>query len=191
MNDFQDKAFKGPWTLSDETVVKSLGGGRIIGLSIYCSLSLKGRRHPVWACSYSCRRGLQVLATEDYTTQERDEAERQMDKAMRRVGDKTRQRCFRTGMVFFIERALNDLEIARLPKDWPHVLTVAPSIPLEVLWSTVEECPSHQPCASPGWTEHPEEPKLMIPVGCGVCSSCAARAQVIEREKESDGGMRL
>lgn len=96
------------------------------------------------------------------------------------VGDADRQRSFRMNVTLCRHRALTPEEVAGLPDSFHD----APAIdiaggPVEVLWENVPTRPSTQPCESPGrYTMDAARPDLWVPVDCGRCAPCRARAQI-------------
>ncbi len=108
-----------------------------------------------------------------------DEMSAGLDVLMAGVGDVDRQREFRMCITLCRHRALTQGEFDALPVWWheapPYDIAGGP---VEVRWHRgVPESPSTKPCANPH-RERVGSPveRLWLPMDCGACESCLARA---------------
>ena len=140
---------------------------------------MEGR--PVWLASYSVKdpEG-EIVATGDWTPEQLAEGEKQIRKALRRIGDENRERCFRMNVTLCVHRAASDEEIESLPRSWHEDLAGIAGGPVEVLWSRgCRESASSQPCENPGHKVlYSPRPDLWIPEDCGECPPCLARLEL-------------
>lgn len=136
---------------------------------------------PVWLASYHRRdKTGRIIATGDYSESEMKFAERQLKKLLRRVGNPEKERCFRMNITVCLHRAATLEEVMGLPPSWHDDHSGIAGGPVEVLWSKgCKESSSAQPCKDP--ERHildPSRPDLWIPMDCGECGPCMARAAI-------------
>lgn len=150
---------------------------------------------PVWLASLSRRSLLtnRFIPTGRWSPRLREESIRLLRDALDGRGDPGRERVFRMNVTLCLHRALSarDLEQLGTPFD-PSLSTDLAGGPVEVLWESVPGRASTRPCASP--RRHfldPREPELWLPLDCGTCASCRARAQVSgpEHHQSNAGGL--
>lgn len=134
----------------------------------------------MWLASFSLRKlGFQV-ASEHYTPDEIVDAEKQLLRVLRGVGDKSRQKFSRHVGSFSIQRACTEAEINGLPRSFHQAGWGYFGGPIEVLWHTgFELLPSSLPCVSPGRIQSPANPHLWYPEDCGECGPCLARLELL------------
>lgn len=96
------------------------------------------------------------------------------------LGDRSRERIFRMNLTLCVHRALTDEECARLPASfWEGDAEGIAGAPVAVLWENVPGALSTKPCAAPHKAPisgYARDPDGWIPVDCGICPSCLARA---------------
>ena len=104
-------------------------------------------------------------------------AERAIKKALRGVGNRDHERCFRMQAILGVQRAASDEEVAGLPESWGSDVSGMACGPVEVLWSKgCPEPPSVQPCENPARVPTSDvNPELWFPEDCGECPPCEAR----------------
>lgn len=117
----------------------------------------------------------------DWTERQRARADQILDVVLRDVGDDTRERSFSMCLTHCRHRAVSDAELARLPESWacsrPRSLAGGP---LVVHWTRgVTPTLSADPCDRVTLAPHPKF-GAMMPVECGFCPPCKARA-IVER----------
>jgi len=139
---------------------------------------------PVWLCSLSRRTVLtnKIVPTTRWSHAMMTEADALIDAVLGELGDKARQRSFRMQVTLCGHRACSPGEVRHLPPDfWHGPATGLAGGPVDILWETVPGSLSTKPC------EHPRrqridassaDPDLWIPIECGVCPSCLARARI-------------
>jgi len=133
---------------------------------------------PVWLASISRRRpNSQVVYVPDWSPSQRREAERLLALVLRDAGDVSRERLFRMNVTLCLHRAATDDEVATAPS-W---FMTAPGCglaggPVEIIRETVPGGPSTRPCESPSLQRLDRSPHGWIPIGCGLCAPCVARA---------------
>lgn len=141
---------------------------------------MEGR--PVWLASVSLKRRSGTVATGTWDRSDLREAEDLIDRTLEGLGDTSREREFRMNITLCRHRAMTDTEIAAMPPEFRdgRAFDIAGS-PVEVLWSKgVKEAVSTQPCANPGHRVHNlSRPDLWIPIDCGACEPCKARARAL------------
>jgi hypothetical protein len=132
---------------------------------------------PVWLVSVSARRSGKIVPTSDWSRFDWEKARKLMHRALRGVGDETKERDFRMCVTACRHRALSKAEIVTIPDEWFDTPAVhLAGGPVEVLgYRGISEQPSCQACANPGRTPIPEMPHLYFPKDCGACESCLAR----------------
>lgn len=142
---------------------------------------------PVWLASVS-KRDMQrggIVPTPRWGNAGLAKAEKILRGVLDGVGDETRERYFRLNVTACFQRALSQAEYDVLPQSWldaPGVDTAG--IPVEVLWEKgIPDIPSTKPCADPGKEFLDRlDLNLWIPVPCGKCPSCLARAELVAKE---------
>lgn len=102
--------------------------------------------------------------------------ERVIDLALYGLGDSSRERAFRMNVTLCRHRACTDAEIAEFGGDTTAIDLAG--APIEHLWAKgFTPGPSSMPCAKPGHRPLSSgDPELWIPIDCGKCESCLARA---------------
>jgi hypothetical protein len=135
---------------------------------------------PVWLCSVSRAAGGRIKATGTWTAEEFAMAERLALSALAGVGDAQRQRAFRMNVTFCVHRAVSEAEGAALPACWADAPGCLAGGPVEALWSRgIEHRDAAMPCRDPRRIlADPRRPDLWLPVDCGLCPPCLARARV-------------
>jgi hypothetical protein len=136
---------------------------------------------PVWLASISRRdrRGA-LVATGRWSAPDVAAARSRLERALWGVGDESRQRLFRMNITLCLHRAPTDEEVAGLP-DWWHAApaTDLAGGPIEVLWESTPGAASTRPCLAPRRGLFPgAPPDLWVPLDCGRCPPCRARAAV-------------
>jgi hypothetical protein len=138
---------------------------------------------PVWLCSMSRRSTTtgDILATGLWSP----ETVRASTALLRRVlgpaGDASRERLFRMNVTLCLHRAISEAEDAALPASFHAAAPIdLAGGPVEVLWESEPGSASTRPCAAPG--RHPLDPRnplLWVPLDCGRCEPCRARAGIV------------
>lgn len=99
--------------------------------------------------------------------------------ALLRVGDTSRERLFRMNITYCLHRAATDAEV--LGQD-EHFRCEAPTGlaggPIEILSETEPGAASTRPCIAPTKHHIDRDPLLWVPIDCGACEPCRARARV-------------
>lgn len=133
----------------------------------------------MWLASASLRRNGQEVLTGDYNKAERRRALRLLKQVLSGVGDERWTRFFRMNLTYCLHRGLSNSEIECLPGWWHS----APAVhlaggPVEVFWSRgiAPGAVSADPCHSP--RKHFVSDALWIPMDCGQCPPCRARAEI-------------
>ncbi len=111
-----------------------------------------------------------------------------LNSALRGVGDIERERGFSMCITTCLHRALSPEEVGALPEDWhtTPALDIAGG-PVRVLYSRgIPPILSVEPCEDfekqeIGQLDSTNEP-LWIPIECGGCPPCLARAAAVETE---------
>lgn len=135
----------------------------------------------MWLASVTIRqKNGDIIATGDWSEEQRTYATRILrGRVLEGVGDQNRERCFRMNVSFCIHRGVLRRELRMVPQWWhaSQAVDIA-GAPVEVLWSKgVPDVPSAQPCARPRREiVDPGRPDLWVPLDCGSCASCLARA---------------
>lgn len=135
---------------------------------------------PVYLASIS-RRSSQTgrtIPTPLWSTQTMADSWALLRRVLGPAGDASRERIFRMQVTTCLHRALRPEEVRALP---PYFHTAAPTDlaggPVEILFETEEGLASTRPCQHP--TRHalePDRPLMWIPLDCGACGPCLARA---------------
>lgn len=119
------------------------------------------------------------MPTGEYSKPERERALRLLRQLLSGRGDERWVRFFRMNLTYCLHRGLSDAEIAMLPSRWHQ----APAVhiaggPVEVFWSrgVAPGVVSCDPCHGPGRRYLSE--KIWLPVDCGACPPCLARAEI-------------
>jgi hypothetical protein len=135
---------------------------------------------PVLLASISRRSALQgrPLATPLWNEPLRAESAALLRRLLGPAGNPDRERLFRMQVTMCLHRALTLDEIDSLPAyfhDDPS--TDLAGGPVEILWESEAGLPSTRPCHNPIheplW---PGAPLLWLPLDCGTCPPCLARA---------------
>lgn len=95
-------------------------------------------------------------------------------------GDPERERLFRMNATICLHRVLSTED--RLALD-PAFFRAEPidiaGGPVEIIWESVEGSASTRPCKRPRKKLiDRQQPELWVPVDCGICEPCIARAQI-------------
>lgn len=134
---------------------------------------------PVWLASYSlASRSHGIVATGRYSQQQRRAAIARLKETLADVGDPERIRVFRMNVTMCIHKAVTDQELATLVPAWQDGKGVdIAGGPIEVLEESVPGAPSTRPCENPrrGLLD-PGRRDLWLPLDCGQCPPCLARA---------------
>lgn len=136
---------------------------------------------PVWLASYSRRdKRKRIVATDTFDRTQRARAKDVLLRALDGVGDPSRYRLFRMQVTTCLHRVLTDDESARIGACPIGRPTYIAGNPVEVLEeSGVPDIPSTRPCATPRRVPLVDDnPRLWLPVGCGECDPCKARAAI-------------
>jgi hypothetical protein len=132
---------------------------------------------PVWLASASLRdRHGRIRPAKDWDAATTAKVSATLDVVLDGVGDDEHEREFRMCITLCRHRALTQDEFDGLP-DWWHKAPAHDLAggPVEVLWSkNVPETPGTQPCHKP--TRQHVGPGLWLPLDCGECPPCEARA---------------
>lgn len=141
---------------------------------------------PVWLASGSLRdwQGNLVL-TGEMRGRDRVRVTDALLELLEGIGNPEHERCFRMNATICIHRALSAGEEATLSAEW----CALPAIhlaggPVELLWSRgVQDTPSVRPCKSPGkkWIDR----RTWVPLDCGRCAPCRARADIEDGVRRS------
>lgn len=139
---------------------------------------------PVWLASLSRRSSVtgEPIPTGRWSPRDRADAEATLRRVLGGVGDARRERLFRMNVTLCLHRAVNDEEWVALPSAFHETRAVgfAAGAPIEVLWESEPGSPSTRPCAAP--QQHRlgfRDPDLWLPVDCGRCGPCLARAETM------------
>lgn len=137
---------------------------------------------PVWLASASYKSPItdRIIATGDLTDSKRKQMEQTLLDVLEGVGDLEAERLFRMNVTLCIHRALTEDEVANLPPEFHtcEAIDLAGG-PIEILRQNVPPRPSTMPCEHP--TQHtlvPGRPDLWLPLDCGECEPCKARAAI-------------
>lgn len=136
---------------------------------------------PVWLCSVSRRsKAGEIIGTSQWSADDFRRAELFAHASLAGVGDRDRERAFRMNITFCIHRAVSDAEKTKLPAAWDGSAGGMAGGPVEVLWSRgIGHRPAAMPCCNP--SHHVidgKRPDLWVPVDCGACEPCRARAEI-------------
>lgn len=96
------------------------------------------------------------------------------------VGDASRERLFRMNATLCLHRGLTLEEEQTIG---PACAVHLAGAPVEVLWERgVRGRPGAQPCENPRRQRLPgaRDPRLWLPIDCGDCEPCRARAEITE-----------
>jgi len=136
---------------------------------------------PVWLASVSRRSPLvseKPISTQLWSAEMRAESEAHLLRLLGPAGNPKRERLFRMQVTMCLHRALTDDEVAGLPAYFhADPATDLAGGPVEILreteagWDTTKPC--HQPHRHP---LDPRDPLLWLPLDCGQCPPCQARA---------------
>jgi hypothetical protein len=139
---------------------------------------------PVWLVSVSRRSPLtsRIRTVPTWSEEERQQTIALMRDVLAEAGDRGKERIFRMQVTMCLHRALSDAEIAGLPA-WFHAaeaIDIAGG-PVEILWENAVGKPSTRPCERP--RKRLLDPgtgqlDLWIPLDCGLCAPCQARAAI-------------
>src|SRR5215831_3281329 len=139
---------------------------------------------PVWLASFSRRdRSGQIIATGNWKKKHIDLGLGRLRRVLDGVGDPERERLFRMNITLCLHRGVTTTEEAALPSSWHERLGGMAGGPIQLLWS--HGVPDHvagRPCIAPGHDLCiPQRPDLWLPVDCGQCDPCKARAEIASR----------
>lgn len=136
---------------------------------------------PVWLASVSYRDQRGIIPTTKYSRQMRKHAKRQAWNAVEGRGDHDRFRLFRMQITICLHVAVSDDELEKLPAEWNRWPgTALAGGPVEILEERgIPDIPSTKPCKDP--VREPlglGDPDLWVPIDCGRCGPCMARATI-------------
>lgn len=137
----------------------------------------------MWLASVALRDSAgEIIGTENWTPDMWRYAEMTLKTtALGGVGDRERERFFRMCITACLHRGLTPREMRKLPQWW-HAATAIDIAggPVEILWAHgVADIPSTRPCENMGRAPidtSGHRPDLWLPVDCGECLPCRARA---------------
>ena len=136
---------------------------------------------PVWLASISrWKPNGEPLVVPRWSPEMRLDAETRLRAALSGVGDTARERLFRMNVTLCLHRAATAHEVAQQP-EWfhSHPACGLAGGPVEVLWENTLGAASTKPCRNPlKRMLGKSDPLLWLPVDCGRCESCRARAQI-------------
>lgn len=136
---------------------------------------------PVYLASLSRRNTYtgRFVPTSRWSAADRREGTAILDAVLAGIGDPAKQREFRMNVTLCRHRAITDAEWVALPA-WFHEreATWLAGGPIEILWETIPGSLSTKPCAAPRKEYLAVDPALWVPLDCGVCPSCRARARI-------------
>lgn len=134
----------------------------------------------MWLCSVSQLDRNGIKGTAEWSPDEFAMAERLAHSALSGVGDEGRERAFRMNITFCIHRSVNATEKAKLPHEWTCATGGLAGGPVEILWSRgIAHKPASMPCVKPiRQVIDTYRPDLWVPVDCGGCEPCKARAMI-------------
>jgi hypothetical protein len=137
---------------------------------------------PVWLASVSrWISPVMPLAVPRWSRAVLDEAEQRLRDALLGVGNNQRERLFRMNVTLCLHRAATDAEVEQQP-GWFHTSKACGLAggPVEVLWENVPGSASTKPCEHPRKRQlNPGDPLLWLPIDCGRCKPCKARAAIV------------
>lgn len=134
---------------------------------------------PVWLASLSRWNRDGSLATSRWGPAQIDSGTNALRKMLGECGDPSKERVFRMQLTLCIHRAANAAEKAALPEwFWSDPGIGIAGGPIEVLWESVPGKPSTRPCENAGRTWIDREREIWLPVDCGKCEPCHARALI-------------
>lgn len=134
---------------------------------------------PVWLASVSTRSADdKIVTTGDLNRRQMRNALRAAREVLYGVGDPDVERAFRMNVTVCIHRALTAQEKRQIPPEWLTATGVdLAGGCIEILYE--KGCttkPSCAPCLDPGrQIIDPAQPKLWVPIDCGLCEPCRAR----------------
>lgn len=135
----------------------------------------------MWLASVSIRdaRGRLTL-TKDWSRADLIRAQMALGKLLFRVGDPGRERLFRMNISLCLHRATTSTERQLLPEQFWAAPGGLAGGPVEILRVTgLEPRPAAMPCETPAQQPlDPAQPDFWIPVDCGTCPPCRARARI-------------
>lgn len=147
---------------------------------------------PVWLASISKASPLRGgrLATPLWTPQTMQESWAWLRRLVGPAGDPSRERIFRMNVTVCMHRAATAEDLLRVAP-WFHEAEPSDLAggPVEVLWESEPGLPSTRPCHDPG--RRPLDPTnrlLWLPLDCGRCPPCLARAEHDRRTDEAGIG---
>jgi hypothetical protein len=139
---------------------------------------------PVWLASVSRRNPAtgRLVANPTWTEGLRAQAIALLRGAVRGLGDPTRERLFRMNITYCLHRAASDAEEAGQDEIFRcQAPTGLAGGPIEILSETEPGAASTRPCAAPGKQYIDRTDRLLwLPIDCGQCEPCRARARVGE-----------
>lgn len=138
---------------------------------------------PVWLGSISRRTPLGGgrLSTQVWSPQTMTESTELLRRLLGPVGNPARERIIRMQITLCIHRALTDEEVTQLPTYFHEEPPVdLAGGPVEVVWENEQGSLSTRPCEQPrhGYPPGPRHPLIWVPLDCGRCDPCRARAAV-------------
>jgi|GEM_PF-3279334 len=135
---------------------------------------------PVWLASASFRNRRGIIATGDWSEEQRRRAKQALENVLAGAGNPAHQRLFRMNVTLCLHRALSERETARLPETFYDAGGGLAGGPLEILEERgMPDLPRGKPCEKPR-RKHIDSsrPEFWIPEDCGICAPCRDRAQI-------------
>ena len=136
----------------------------------------------MWLASASYRDEQDNIATGDWTEPQRKRAENALHNVLLRVGNPHRERLFRMNITLCLHRACTEKEKSALPHNFWQGQGGLAGGPIELLRTTgLPPRPAALPCEKP--ERHlidRTRPDLWLPIDCGQCPPCVARAAIRE-----------
>ena len=139
----------------------------------------------MWLASVSRRSPItdRFLPTPRWSADQLAEGETLLDQLLAGCGDPGGQRSFRMNLTLCRHRLLTTAEVRRTGGGaCAHGIAGGP---VAVLWETHPGAASTRPCANPvrrPFPGEPVDPDLWLPIDCGRCPSCRARAAIATGE---------
>jgi len=140
----------------------------------------------VWLASYSRQNNRGFIATGKWKEDAFERGYAMLSKALTGVGTNTKERLFRMNITLCLHRAAREEEIAELPEGWQKAPTGMAGGPVALIWSHGIPCvDSCKPCENPTHQVlYDKRPDLWVPLDCGKCPPCVARAKIENRPND-------
>ena len=133
----------------------------------------------MWLASIALwSRSREMIETSQWSPEQMKDCWEKLKRVLHGLGDLDRQRLFRMKGTLCLHRAATDAELEELRHFAPDFFEGKPDSlaggPVEILWETVPGEASTKPCQNITFQKH--ESGACLPVDCGKCESCRARA---------------